>query len=307
VAWHTLWAVPQSLERLALSLGAVRRPVDARRLEPMRPLNGRPPLVDDDWLYELKVDGFRLLADVRGREVTLRYRSGYDCTHAFPEIVAILRRLRVSRLVLDGEVVAFDERGRPDFDRLGPRLQKTTHPRPPVSFVVFDVLAVGDVDVRRVPLVDRKRLVERIVTRSKGGLRAVPCVAGDGRELVRFIIEHDLEGLVAKRATSPYVPGPSSSWLKLKQRREEEFLVKRYRLDREGRIDAVALVDAQGVPQGNAEIGVWRLREALGESLGGRAGWKPLAKCVAVTVTYLTRTSGGRLREAVVKGLREET
>jgi bifunctional non-homologous end joining protein LigD len=172
---------------------------------------------------------------------------------------------------------------------------------------VFDILAVGELDVRRVPLVDRKRLVERVVARSKGGLRAVPYVAGDARELVRFILDHDLEGLVAKRAASPYVPGPSSSWLKQKQRREDEFIVQRYRLDREGRIDAVALVDAQGVPQGIAEIGAWRLREALGEPLASRAGWKPLAKCVSVTVTYLTRTSGGRLREAVVKGLREET
>ena len=88
---------------MALSLGGVRREVEARHLDPMRPTPGRPPLVGEAWLYELKLDGFRLLADVRRRDVVLRYRSGHVCTDAFPELVESLGAIGLSRVVLDGE------------------------------------------------------------------------------------------------------------------------------------------------------------------------------------------------------------
>jgi bifunctional non-homologous end joining protein LigD len=194
----------RSLEHVAVALGGIRRALDARRLEPMRPVSGAPSLTRAGWLYELKLDGFRLLADVRGRDVSLRYRSGHDCTLAFPELVEALRRTRVSRIVLDGEVVAFDEHGRPDFDRLGPRLRRSAEPKPPVVFMIFDVLAVGGVDVRPVPLVSRKQLVDLVVKRSRGALRAVPYVTDDGRAINAFVVQHQLEGLVAnRRSTAP--------------------------------------------------------------------------------------------------------
>jgi bifunctional non-homologous end joining protein LigD len=183
------------------------------------------------------------------------------------------------RVILEGEVVAFDEQGRPNFDRLGPRLRKSTEPKPPVSFHAFDVLAAGDVDVRPVPLVGRKQLVEAVVERSRGTLRAVPYIVGDGRELAAFIDQHDLEGLVAKRVDSPYRAGPSTSWQKVKRRHEEEFIVTRYHCDRRGQIDALALATRQRgklVPQGVVETGAGRLRGALEPS--GRYGWGAVTK-----------------------------
>ncbi len=302
--------VPKSLPQLARSLGGVRRALDLRRFVPMRPVTGRPPLAGDGWLYELKLDGYRLLADVRGRDVALRYRSGHDCTEAFPEIVDTLRRLRVGRVVLDGEVVAFDEEGRPDFDRLSAR-HRSGRARgeapPPASFHVFDVLAVGELDVRPVPLVNRKALVERVVERSRGGLRVVPWALGDGRALARFIVEHDLEGLVAKRADSAYRGGASTDWVKVKRRHEEEFVVTRYRTDRDGRIEALALAARERgrlVPSGIVELGAWRVRDAVGDVASRRAGWAAPPRTVVVSVTFTGRTSAGRLREAHVKGLR---
>jgi bifunctional non-homologous end joining protein LigD len=300
--------MPGDLARLAISVGGVRGGIDFRRLEPMRPVPGRPRLVAEGWLFELKLDGYRLLADVRGREVALRYRSGHDCTQAFPEIVTALAKMRVRRLVLDGEVVAFDEDGRPDFDRLAPRLCRTHGPRPPVSYHVFDVLAVGDVDVRSVALARRKELVATVVEHSKGALRAVPFVAGDGRELAAFVVKHDLEGLVAKRADSPYIAGASSHWVKGKRRHEEEFVVTGYRVDREGRIDALALAKARGktlLRQGVVEMGSWRVRDAF-PGLAKTRGWSGAMTRVVVTVTFTGRTSAGRLREAAVKGVRAD-
>jgi len=299
----------RDLARLALSLGGVRREVDARRLDPMRPQPGRPRLVDDGCLYELKLDGYRLLADVRGRDVNLRYRSGHDCTSAFPEVVATLATLRMSRVVLDGEVVAFDEDGRPDFDRLAPRLRRTPGPKPPVSYHVFDVLAVGEVDVRGVPLVRRKELVAEVVARSRGSLRAVPVAVDDGRELAAFVVKHDLEGVVAKRADSPYVTGASSHWVKSKRRHEEDFVVTGYRVDREGRVDALALAKPHGkslVRQGTVEMGTWRVRDSL-PGVAKTRGWSDAPTHVVVTVTFTGRTSAGRLREAAIKGVRADT
>ncbi len=146
--------------------GGVRREVDGASLEPMRPIAGLPPLADPAWIYELKLDGFRLLADVRAGQVTLRCRSGHDCTQAFPEVVAALRGLRAARLLLDGEVVPWDEPGRPDFDMLGPRLYRSADQKPAVSYHLFDVVAVGAVAVRPIPL--RATLVERIIAMSNG-------------------------------------------------------------------------------------------------------------------------------------------
>jgi len=299
--------VVKSLEQKALSLGGVRREVDARHLDPMRPTPGRPPLVGEAWLYELKLDGFRLLADVRRRDVVLRYRSGHVCTDAFPELVESLGAIGLSRVVLDGEVVAFDEKGRPDFDRLGPRLAKTRGPKPPVSFHVFDVLAVGAVDVRSLALGERKHLLEGVVARSKGALRSVPYTVGDGRQLAAFIDEHDLEGLVAKRVDSSYQSGPSPGWVKAKRRHEEDFIVARCRWGRDGQIDALSLateIDGELAPAGVVEIGASRARELVESGIVPVRGWCAVTRRIVVSVTYTGRTSAGRLREAAVKGLR---
>jgi bifunctional non-homologous end joining protein LigD len=160
---------------------------------------------------------------------------------------------------------------------------------------LFDVLAVGDVDVRPVPLVRRKELVERIVARAKGALRAVPYVVGDGRELTRFVLEHDLEGLVAKRAD--YVAGPSSSWVKVKRGEEDDFLVMRCRRDREGQIDALAIatLDGRGV-RGIVELGTWRVREAL-------PGWRRRAADATRRGAWASPSPsrGGRARGACAR------
>ena len=169
--------MPSSLPRLALSRGGVRGEVDARHLTAMRPVLGKAPLVRDGWIFELKLDGFRAVADVRRSAVVLRYRSGHDCTPTFPEIASALGRLRISRVVLDGELVAFDDRGRPDFDRMRARMHPTRAAKPAVSYHVFDVLAVGDVDLRQAPLVARKQILARIIAGSNGALREVPYVA----------------------------------------------------------------------------------------------------------------------------------
>jgi bifunctional non-homologous end joining protein LigD len=275
----------------------------------MRPVSGKPPLTGAGWLYELKLDGFRLLADLCDQKVCLRYRSGHVCTDAFPEIAQALRQLPIGRLVLDGEVVVFDETGRPDFDRLGVRLQRRSAAAPPVTYMVFDVLVIERVDVRPLALSDRKKLLDSVLPPGSGVLRAVPFVRDDGRPLAAFVLEHDLEGIVVKRAASPYRAG-LARWTKVKRRREEDFLVTRCHRRRDGAVDALSLASERGgrlVPCGVVEWGALRVQPALGElapRLG--AGWTKLECRIVVSVTFTSMTSAGRLREARVKGVRPD-
>ncbi len=225
--------VAVSLEERAIALGAPVGDVDARRLTPM--LCGTAPvgLEEPDRFYELKLDGVRLLADKRGGDVALVYRSGRVMSATYPEVVRAVRALATDRVVLDGEVVAFDDAGRPSFHRLGRRMHLT---RPhdvrfaasevPVVYVVFDVLAIGDRDLRSLPLRARKELLASLAPRS-GFIRLLDHLEGDGRPLDEICRSVGLEGMIAKRAASTYQPGPerSNDWVKLKREREEDFLI----------------------------------------------------------------------------------
>ncbi len=224
-----------SAEELARSLGARASAIDARTLVPMlceRAEASERVLGRAGWLFELKLDGARILADKQGDRVRLFYRKLREATESYGEIAAALATLAESRVVLDGEVVAFDEKGRPDFQRLGHRIQTKGNARSavrvPVVYVVFDVLAVGPWDVRALPLEARKEILARIVPDDglAGGLVRRHTTFDDGVALFRLCREHRLEGVVAKRLGSPYKAGERSfDWLKIKRELEAEFVV----------------------------------------------------------------------------------
>jgi bifunctional non-homologous end joining protein LigD len=188
-------------------------------------------LKDPDFLFELKLDGVRILADRRGEHVALTYRTGRDATSTYPEIVAAMRALTRERVVLDGEVIAFDEEGRPDFERLGRRIQVSGRAASraaasvPVMYVVFDVLALGEQDLRTRPIEERKRVLEEIAPPRGGHIRIHPTF-DTGEDLFRLCREHRLEGVVAKRRGSIYRAGErSSDWIKVKCELDEDFVV----------------------------------------------------------------------------------
>ncbi|HEX4352911.1 MAG TPA: DNA polymerase ligase N-terminal domain-containing protein, partial [Polyangiales bacterium] len=217
----------------ARAFGGIDKPVAFADLVPMRCLESGGRLDDANAIYELKLDGVRILAERRGEHVQLRYRTQRNATATYPEIVRALRSLSNERVILDGEIVAFDERGAPSFARLAERIHKidarstelgtrTT----PVVFLVFDLLALDDVDLRLRPLHERKALLEKLLL-GKGFVRVLDHVDGDGRALFAFCEEHKLEGVVAKKRDSPYVSGNerSSHWHKIKRFESDEFVV----------------------------------------------------------------------------------
>ena len=227
-------------ETLANSLGAERRQVEARGLTPMLCAElPRTTEADADdllnrqgWLYELKLDGVRIVADKRHAEVALWSRRGPAVTQNYPEIARAVRALPGERLVLDGEIVAFDAAGRPSFARLARRIHARASDvwqvarETPVTYVVFDLLALGDLDLRLLALRHRKELLARVV-RGRGFLRCLDHFENAGRPLFDFCRREQLEGLVAKRGDSVYRPGPkrTGDWVKLKCHRDAEFVV----------------------------------------------------------------------------------
>jgi bifunctional non-homologous end joining protein LigD len=214
--------------------------VKARRLqEPLRaklfPLMlaklVRQPVGGDGWLIELKYDGVRALAIRDGDKARIFGRSGSEITAQYPEVVLALSALPFGRFVLDGEIVAFGENGRPSFQLLQRRIG--AHDRRdverlslsiPVCYQIFDLLAFADFDLRSLALERRKALLARLI-KGEGPLRYCDHYVGRGREFFDAVAAAGLEGIVAKRRESPYRGVRSDDWLKLKCPRLGRFVI----------------------------------------------------------------------------------
>jgi bifunctional non-homologous end joining protein LigD len=226
-------AIAAELVARAAALGAKPGNIHAERLTPMLCATEGGRLDDEGRVYELKIDGVRIVADRHERAVALRYRNGRSATAAYPEIARAVAALAPERVVLDGEIVAFDVEGRPTFERLGPRIQAErpldvlrAQAEVPVTYLVFDILAIGDLDLTGLPLLRRKELLSEVV-RGRGFLRALDHLEGSGEALFQFCREQRLEGVVSKKKMGPYKPGPqrTDDWIKIKCDRDDEFVV----------------------------------------------------------------------------------
>ncbi len=216
------------------ALGAPRGEVDARAQPFTLATLAERPFSDPAWLYEIKYDGVRVLADRRGDRVTLYGRSGQDTTSRYPEIVRALRALPVDRFVIDGEIVALDDAGRPSFQRLQPRMALTdprdielAARRQPAVGVFFDCLLLDDRDLRRRPLVERKECL-RLLVPPLGPVRYGDHVAEEGRAFFEAASAQRLEGIVAKKARSVYPGGRTRDWIKIKCQKRQEFVIGGY-------------------------------------------------------------------------------
>ncbi len=218
------------------------RSLRGRTIKPMKAVSGELPS-GADWSYEIKWDGMRILAFLD--EDGLRLQSGnlLDATASFPELAGLVEATRgIDSIIFDGEVVAFGDDGRPNFGRLQDRMhvKDPTEARRralanPVSYVVFDLLHVNGSDTMRVPLEDRRTLLERVL--EAGPHWRVTDVHTDApAELLDIVTDRGLEGLIAKQSSSRYLEGRrSSAWRKIKPRLRQEFVVGGWTEGRNGR------------------------------------------------------------------------
>jgi len=204
-----------------------------RSIEPMKATSSDDAPTGDNWVYELKWDGMRIIATIDGDDLKLQSRNLLDVTPSFPELAGLIDAAPgLSTFVLDGEVVAFDADGQPSFNQLQHRMHvvdpsdaarrsKTS----PVSMVVFDLLHVDGNDLHPLPFSERRKLLEQLVENGPTW-RLTDIHEGDPAILLDVVTSQGLEGLIAKQLTSTYTEGKrSSAWRKIKPRRRQEFVV----------------------------------------------------------------------------------
>jgi bifunctional non-homologous end joining protein LigD len=188
----------------------------------MHPTAVAQPFYHEGWVYEEKVDRYRVLAHKDGDRVRLISRHAKDLTAGFPEVAEAIRALRPETLILDGEVAAYDELlvSRFEWLRRPPRDAVAT---PPI-LMVFDLLRLEGQDVRHEPLRIRRDRVERVLDGAPAVLLPARRLADHGLKAWQEVLARGYEGLVAKDPESRYTGGRSLTWLKLKQPsyREEE-------------------------------------------------------------------------------------
>jgi bifunctional non-homologous end joining protein LigD len=188
-----------------------------------------PTLVDtapegDDWIHELKLDGYRLLCDADGARVRFETRNHLDMTAKLSGVVVAVQKLKLKDTLLDGEAVVLNPEGISDFQLLQNAFQVGT--RSKVIFYVFDVLRIAGKDVQKESLDERKALLKQLkLPKNRSLVRQSDFTVGHGPELFQEACRTGLEGIISKRRNRPYVSGRGTDWVKVKCQQHAEFVI----------------------------------------------------------------------------------
>jgi len=198
--------------------------------QPMMASLTAEPFDDDGWLFEVKWDGHRCLANL-GRATRLTSRTARDMTGQFPELIDLHRQLAARNAVVDGEIVALDRDGRPSFERMQDRFHRAPEElarnkgRVPVQFIAFDLLWLDGEPLLDLPLTERRARLAEVLVETRD-VRLSQVVHGRGVDFFEQARGLGLEGVVAKRAASPYRPGTRShDWRKIKALRRQDCVI----------------------------------------------------------------------------------
>ena len=176
-----------------------------------------PPRDEENWTYELKYDGFRAVSAIVNSEVAMLSRNELDLAPRFPRTFAALKKLKFREIVLDGEVVVLDEKGAPRFQLL----QQGGDER----LFVFDVLWLDGIDLRRHPYTERRKVLEKALTKAPAGIELSQTLDISGDKALKHAAAAKWEGVIAKRKSSLYENRRSREWLKIKTLNQQEFVI----------------------------------------------------------------------------------
>ena len=280
-------------------------------------------LTSTGWAFEGKWDGYRLLVDANHGELQLHSRSGRDVTHEYPQLKALAADLAEHHVILDGEVVALDESGVPNFGLMQNRARSTR-----IEFWAFDILHLDGRSLLRAKFSDRRKLLEALA--QAGGLIVPDQLTGDGPAALEYARKQGWEGVVAKRRDSTYQPGRrSQSWIKDKLWLMQEVVIGGWRAGEGGRTSGIGAL-LIGVPEndglrfagrvgtGFTDKDLANLKKTLAPLHTDQSPFTarlsgPDAKGVTFVrpelvgeVRYSERTSDGRLRQPSWRGLRRD-
>lgn len=318
---------PEAAANAADLPGARKAPMP-RRLSPQLCTLVDTVPTGDDWLHEIKIDGYRLLAWKQGGSVRLLTRTGKDWTDRFPPIAEAVAALPADTAIFDGEAAILDDEGRSSFQRLQNAIKAGDFGR--LAYCIFDLPYAEGHDLTRAPLVERKALLRTIMDAAPAdALRFSGHIRGSGAEVIRNACRMNLEGIVSKRAAARYASVRSRDWVKAKCTRRQEFVVVGWTPpsgsrrhfgslllaahDTKGRLvycgrvgtgftaatlrDTKKQLDAHARKTDPCDIGPTRA-----EARGAR--W--VSPTLVAEVEFTERTSDGRLRHPSFQGLRED-
>lgn len=307
--------------------GAVRAALPAK-LSPQLATPADSPPGKDGWLYELKFDGYRVLARIEGDDVRIFTRTGNDWSAKFPQQVKALRTLKLQSAWLDGEAVVLDRNGVPDFQALQNAFDEGSPDAIAIWF--FDLPWLNGFDLRKVPLQARRAQLQALLQDTKQeALRFSEAFDGDPDALLQAACEANLEGLVAKRAGSAYTGTRSAAWLKLRCSQRQEFVIGGYTEPAGSRVGFGALLlgvyDGKGGLQYAGRVGTGfdtaRLKSMAGvlrelerktapfaavPAAERRTGVHWVRPELVAEVRFKTWTGAGVVRQASFVGLRED-
>jgi bifunctional non-homologous end joining protein LigD len=201
-------------------------------IEPELAAQSDTPPNGSGWLHELKLDGYRIQARKDSGNVQLLTRTGLDWTHRMKSIAALVAALPVEKAILDGEVVVLAEDGTTSFADLQVAFQEGA--RKPLTYFAFDLLHLNGHNLRGLPLIERKKVLERVVENDGEFLRFSEHVETSGDVVFQKACELHIEGIVSKRTASKYSSGRSGDWLKIKCVLEQEFVIGGFTLPSNG-------------------------------------------------------------------------
>ncbi|MDB4987398.1 MAG: ligD [Myxococcaceae bacterium] len=282
----------------------------------------------DEWLHEIKLDGYRIVARVEAGATELTTRNGNDWTHRAPNVVEALNALPIKNAVFDGEVVSLREDGVSDFQSLQNALSEGRDHK--LVYFVFDLLFLDGNDLRSLPLTERKAALETLFAAvdSSPALRYSAHVTGGGPAFFEHACKLKLEGSIAKRASAPYRAGRSKDWLKIKCIARQEFVIGGYTPPAGTRTHLGALL--MGVQEGDAlrytgKVGTGFTQQSLrdlhkrlaplvqpsspfADTLKGAAfrGARWVKPVLVAEIAFSEFTQGGHLRHPSFQGLRED-
>ncbi len=216
-------------QAMAARISSVRNLSSAkpRFIEPMKAKLVEKPPATDDWVYELKFDGIRLIAIKADKRVSLLSRNENELSGRFPAIVEAIKNLPAREFVIDGEVVALDDEGRSSFQLL--QALQMEGRKSPVYFYAFDLLQLDGKSLLGLQLEARKKFLEELCAGAGDPIRYSGVIGGDAKRLLEEVERRGLEGLIGKQRNSVYEPDRrSGAWIKLKCVNEQEFVIGGY-------------------------------------------------------------------------------
>lgn len=280
------------------------------------------PFDSKEWVFELKLDGYRAIAETGKQTIQLYSRNGISLAHKYAPIVQALQKIK-KEMVLDGEIVLLNEKGKPDFQKLQHYEENKEYP---LVYYVFDILSLKGESLKEETLLQRKKILQKQLPKSPV---IIYCdhIEEKGKSFFKSVIKKDLEGIIAKKADSHYVEGiRTKEWLKIKQQKTREVIIAGFTAPKGGRLHFGSLILAEYRGKklhyiGNAGSGFndKTLKDLMQKmkpyilskspfdyriKTNGPSTWvKPL---LVAEIAYTEVTEGGMLRHPVFKGLRTE-